>query len=1673
MTTPPPPASSTNPKLAAPGTGSNPPPYRHRAILPKCFRTHPNNNNNHQYDDDDDDDDETSAPDLADATAITPLPTPTPLPTTRTLPVPWWFLPRSARLFQTLPLLSDDVVVSSGIKMGTTWMNRILSLLLHEVGDDGEFLPPPRPPDCIDRHHDHRQPHDHRQNDRQLHPHRGHDSFPNRRGQTYPEACYATRSLRDRDPDGIFSRVPDGRAAHAGIFGDFAWEDLAGQPRPRVFATHLFGRRCLPVGLFDGWWWGDLGENEDDDREEREEEEDEREKGPKFHNSSNNDNNNDNDNKGTGRLIVVLRNAKDTLASLHHFRGLPLDGWRGNHHGPGSFRRFLMVDDCPNAMGNAFLWIKENDEAVRSILDDTRDDDHTPPRALVVYYEALLRHFPSQLQRLRSFLSLPPLTPQKLSAVQAACSFSAMSDVAAGRFRQTTRKGGIGDWRRHFDRGETNGAESREFDAVFNRVLNGVGCAEPLRFFQWGEVGGLPSRWRRRRRSGRGGGKEMEVEMEVDENDNDNDNDDDGDDGVKNELDVDPTTWDGYAIVKLREGMIVPHHRFSGVESLMDVERRLVPTEFRCSERHGSGDVAAFVSPDFEETHGVDGGPRYHLFVAGSDPSALLVAMTRTLLGLEGLLSMDVADGQSGAGWVFLDGAGCLPWKRKKDCGDDNDDDEPFWLYEVYQLGDPLCTTEISVPVLWDTVEEKIVSNDSWEITKLLSDFATHVDAGLGFSPENVKDVIGKGGRDDRPTLFPDDVKEEIERLHSRICRPLIDAIETAGTEYFRHGQSITAVVSEARNEVFAKLLELERLLGTRRFATGDNLTAADIHLASCLFQYDAAYLDAYKLRHCEGCKGPILLGDSYPSLKAYLRDLYGFLQTSVHFGYYRHHFRLQKAIERTKQLYSCEVLDETSRIQSIYDKLPDLHAILESIEKPAGERPKGSTAVSSTPQVAKVEGVPVPFWFRNDSFQLFRDLDLRDDDIILSSGVKMGTTWVTKILNSLLHDFDDDGNTTPFYMDDSFPNRLGQTYPDALFPSREVLKREMADLIAKTPKGREPVASNFGDFVFDDLIHQPTPRLFSSHLFGKKLLPKQLFDGWIKEHDGMITTLPLSQGGQKGKGRLIVVVRNLKDTLTSLHFFRGEPKDGWDGNEHGPGSFRRFIDLQSCPNAYGDSFNWIKHSAEAVDAMSPDRVLVIYYEALKANFPAQLRRINDFLALPPLTEAKSRAISDACSASKMRSETGGRFKYSIRKGSIGDWVNYLDEERWNKLDRVFNKSLGGIDLAEPLRFFHYKEIPGMPLVSWQDCDLETDQRSWPPYLCVSLREGMVVPDPEIVNANYDIGSVLSSTFRFSSSSSETSTNLDETGTDGSPRYHLFLAPSDPLASPIIAALKLLGLENKVSADISDGQSSAGWAFLNGASCSPWNGREGPFWLYEAYQLADPLCTTKMSVPVLWDTVSERIVSNDSWEILKLLSRSSGSIAESDDRSLFSEELQLMIEAMFSECIGPLIDDVVRTGLEYFKNDQNETERLQQARKAAYTKLVHLDTVLGTTRYLVGDNMSAVDLYFSAFLFLFDACYLDSFMFRDSEGFGVPILSGGCYPNLTAYARDMFRLLKSSVRFESFGEVFRIGPSIAHTRQSCSSESMDALHESATATVPSLSEIIDFLDQPSGVRPAK
>ena len=71
-------------------------------------------------------------------------------------------------------------------------------------------------------------------------------------------------------------------------------------------------------------------------------------------------------------------------------------------------------------------------------------------------------------------------------------------------------------------------------------------------------------------------------------------------------------------------------------------------------------------------------------------------------------------------------------------------------------------------------------------------------------------------------------------------------------------------------------------------------------------------------------------------------------------------------------------------------------------------------------------------------------------------------------------------------------------------------------------------------------------------------------------------------------------MVCNLKDTLVSLHNFCGTAIDGMLGNNLGPGSFERFVNVDRCPNAMGSAFLWVCQNAKAVRNIGLGQALVV-----------------------------------------------------------------------------------------------------------------------------------------------------------------------------------------------------------------------------------------------------------------------------------------------------------------------------------------------------------------------------------------------------------------------------------------------------------------------------------------------
>jgi len=277
---------------------------------------------------------------------------------------------------------------------------------------------------------------------------------------------------------------------------------------------------------------------------------------------------------------------------------------------------------------------------------------------------------------------------------------------------------------------------------------------------------------------------------------------------------------------------------------------------------------------------------------------------------------------------------------------------------------------------------------------------------------------------------------------------------------------------------------------------------------------------------------------------------------------------------------------------------------------------------------------IPVPFFFKLDAMHAFEKLELKSTDIILNTMPKAGTNFLFRAVQGLRL-INSEGSNDP---DFGYP-----LYPEGL--------------PAETPS--EPCIV-FKNHTQSDIYEQEDPRVFITHL-PAFLLPESI----------------------KSSGRYIYITRNPKDAMTSLHFFRGEPKDGWEG------TFKRFMAPNpECPNAYGSYFDHMLHAQELLDIIG-DRGHVVHFEKLKENFKEELTRLARFLDFE-LSDAKLEKIVEVTSFKKMKSENNQHAKMIMRKGEKNDHKNYLDELKWAQVDSVFAERLQDCAIA--------RDVSGMNL---------------------------------------------------------------------------------------------------------------------------------------------------------------------------------------------------------------------------------------------------------------------------------------------------------------------------------------------------------------------------------------
>lgn len=216
--------------------------------------------------------------------------------------------------------------------------------------------------------------------------------------------------------------------------------------------------------------------------------------------------------------------------------------------------------------------------------------------------------------------------------------------------------------------------------------------------------------------------------------------------------------------------------------------------------------------PDGQKAYPAEKG-RYHLYVSLACPWAHRTLIVRALKGLEDMISLSVVHWHMGdQSWGFQEGEGVIP--------------DPVinaeYLHQIYSLAKPDMTGKVTVPVLFDKKEKKIVNNESSEIIRIFNEAFDE----LGALPGD---------------FYPTPLGGEIDEINERVYHTLNNGVYKCGF----------ATTQTAYEEAFVPLFEtldfLNEELEAQEFLIGNQLTEADIRLFTTLIRFDSVYFGHFK----------------------------------------------------------------------------------------------------------------------------------------------------------------------------------------------------------------------------------------------------------------------------------------------------------------------------------------------------------------------------------------------------------------------------------------------------------------------------------------------------------------------------------------------------------------------------------------------------------------------------------------------------------------------------------------------------------------------------------------------------------------------------------------------------------------------------------------------------------
>ncbi|KAJ3384273.1 S-glutathionyl-(chloro)hydroquinone reductase [Lobulomyces angularis] len=262
---------------------------------------------------------------------------------------------------------------------------------------------------------------------------------------------------------------------------------------------------------------------------------------------------------------------------------------------------------------------------------------------------------------------------------------------------------------------------------------------------------------------------------------------------------------------------------------------------------------------------------RYRLYISHACPWANRTAIVRALKNLEKVIDVIAVDYlMTDKGWHFSD--------PKTTPGSDVEPQYNFnYLSELYKKANPNYSGRYTVPVLWDSVNETIVNNESSEIIRMLNTcFDEFIDNKLNF--------------------YPIELQSKIDEVNSWIYDDINNGVYKAG---FATKQN---VYEDHCIKVFKALDKVENeLLGNnQKYLINDTLTEADIRLFTTIIRFDPVYVGHFK------CNLKTIQND-YPNIMRWLKNLYFLngVKETINMDHIKKHYYMSHLNINPNKIYS------------------------------------------------------------------------------------------------------------------------------------------------------------------------------------------------------------------------------------------------------------------------------------------------------------------------------------------------------------------------------------------------------------------------------------------------------------------------------------------------------------------------------------------------------------------------------------------------------------------------------------------------------------------------------------------------------------------------------------------------------------------------------------------------